>query len=197
MLSVLNSLPILNLRTAKPFHFQERSQWDSYWYIAEQTSCNGTSLIWTSINRTAYLLNLLDRQKLFWYSHIIIINMASNSSFSSDVVGIPSTKRKRKIVSFEKSWKYVVDMKWDNCILLYQRNMVSKNRLYMTPFKVRIDWQNMQWKYNMLQDQKEALLEDPSRRVGYDSSFMVFTETGNGWNSKKKLLPNKWCFFRS
>ena len=53
-------------------------------------------------------------------------------------------------------------MKWDNCILFYQKNMFSENRQYMTSFKVRIDCQNMQWKYNMLKDQKETLLKDSS-----------------------------------
>ena len=85
--------------------------------------------------------------------------MMSNSSLSSDV-GIPSTKRKEKLCALKRRWKYAVDMKWDNRILFYQKNMVSENRLYMTLFKVH--WQNMQWKYNMLQNQKEALLEDPS-----------------------------------
>ena len=121
------------------------------------TIFSGTSFIRTSINRTLHLLNLLDNQKLFQYSHVKIINMASNSSLSSNVSGIPSTKHTTKVVSIERSWKYVVHMKWDNRILLYQKNMVLENRLHMTSFKVRIDWQNMQWKYNMLQDQKKKI----------------------------------------
>ena len=56
--------------------------------------------------------------------------MVSNLSLSSDVVGILSMKRKRKVVSIEKK---LVD------ILLYQKNMVLEKRLYMTSFKVRID----------------------------------------------------------
>ena len=47
--------------------------------------------------------------------------MVSNLSLSSDVVGILSMKRKRKVVSIEKK---LVDMKWGNRILLYQKNIV-------------------------------------------------------------------------
>ena len=63
---------------------------------------SGTSFIWTMINRTLHLLNLLHSQKLFRYSHIKIINMVYNSSLSSVFAAIPSTKRKRKVVSIEK-----------------------------------------------------------------------------------------------
>ena len=59
----------------------------------------------TLINRMLHLPNLLDSQKLFRYSHVNIINMVSNSSLSSDVAGIPSTKLKRKFVSMEKKLK--------------------------------------------------------------------------------------------
>ena len=103
---------------------------------------SGTSFIRTSINRTLHLPSFLDSQKLFRYSHVKIINMASNSSLGSDVVDIiiyPVRNVKEKLCLLKRSWKYVVDMKWDNCIFLYQRNMVSDNLLYMTLFKVRIN----------------------------------------------------------
>ena len=69
--------------------------------------------------------------------------MASNSLLGSDVAGIPSMNIKEKMCLLKRSWKYVVEMKWDKHILLCQRNMVSENRLHMTSckaeFKVRID----------------------------------------------------------
>ena len=67
-----------------------------------QCHYSGTSFIRTLINQTLHLLNLQDSQKLFRYSHVKFINMACNSSLSSDFAGIPSMKRKRKVVSIEK-----------------------------------------------------------------------------------------------
>ena len=110
--------------------FSPGKEWRSY------AQYSGTSFIRTSINQMLHLLNLLDSQKLFRYSHVKIMSIASNSTLGSDVAGIPSMKLKRKVMSIEKKLEICCRHEMGQS---YKRNMVSENRLCMTSFKVRID----------------------------------------------------------
>ena len=67
--------------------------------------------------------------------------MASNSSFSSDVAGIPSTKRKRKVMSIEKKLEICRRHEMRQpYISLSKEHGLGKSPIYdMTLFKVRID----------------------------------------------------------
>ena len=149
------------------------------------TTNSGTSFIQTLINLTLHLPNLLDSQKLFRYSHVKIINVASNSSLGSDVVGIPSTKRKRKVVSIEKKLEICCrhEMGQSYASLLkecglrkstiHEYDDIIQSEDCLTEYAMEIQ-------LNMLQDQKEALLEDP-RMTSYIRLFICVFYRNRQW----------------
>ena len=88
--------------------------------------------------------------------------MASNSSFSSDVAGISSTKRKRKVVSIEKKLEICCRHEMGQSYTSLSKEYgLGKSPIHdIVQSEDRLTEYAME--YNMLQDQKEALSEDPS-----------------------------------
>ena len=52
--------------------------------------------------------------------------MATSPSLSSDV-DVSCKSVKGKLCLLKRNWKYVVDIKWDSHILLYQKNITLVN----------------------------------------------------------------------
>ena len=89
--------------------------------------------------------------------------MASNSTLGSDVAGIPSMKRKRKVVSIEKKLEICCRHKMEQSYTSLSKEYgLRKSTIHdIVQSEDQLTECAMEIQLNMLQDQKEALLEDP------------------------------------
>ena len=108
--------------------------------------------------------------------------MASNSTLGSDVAGIPSTKCKRKVVSIEKKLEICCRHEMGQSYTSLSKEYgLGKSTIHdIVQSEDRLTEYAMEIQLNMLQDQKEALLEDP-RMTSWIRLFMCGFYRSGQW----------------